>query len=40
MIWVYYLGAIEQVLEEFNNLDLLADKYPDAIYFYAELVMD
>jgi hypothetical protein len=41
MIFVYYNGVIEQVLEEFNpDISVLADKWPDAIYFYGALVTD
>lgn len=40
MVWVYYEGAIDQVLSEHNpDLNMLAGMYPDAIYFYAELMM-
>jgi hypothetical protein len=47
MVWVYYrtspvdFGTIDQVVTEYNpDLNMLADKYPDAIYFYAELSAD
>lgn len=39
-VWVYDGCAIDQVIPEFNpDLNMLAGMYPDAIYFYAELVI-
>lgn len=45
MCWVWHTQfegppVIEQVLEEFNNLEELPLIYPDAIYFYADLTTD
>jgi hypothetical protein len=45
MVWVWHTQfegppVIEQVLEEFNNLEVLPDLYPNAIYFYATLIED
>ncbi len=46
MIWVYYIepdgdiASVAQVIEKYNTLEALADKWPDAIYFEAELVCE
>jgi hypothetical protein len=39
-VWVYYRGQIDNVIPEYNVLENLVEKYPDAIYFYADLVME
>jgi hypothetical protein len=39
MVWVYYHGQLDNIIVELNAIELLAEKYPDAIYFFAELVM-
>lgn len=47
MLWVYqeYYGiepetSLEMVPEEFNDPGVLAEMYPHANYFYAELTTD
>lgn len=50
MVWVYeeyfesegYMArdSIQDVKEEFNDIGELADLFPNAIYFYAELTTE
>lgn len=39
MVWVYYKGKLDYVVEGLNKMNNLADLYPDAIYFYAGVVL-
>lgn len=34
MLWVYYNGRLEYVVEMLNDPEMLAYMYPNAIYFY------
>lgn len=47
MLWVYQehdgvepSTSIGDIIEEFNDVGMLAEMYPNAIYFYAELTTD
>lgn len=39
MLWVYYWGRLDYVVEDLNDPEALAEKYPDAIYFYAGVIL-
>lgn len=38
-IWVLWWGHLERIVEDLAHVELLAELYPDTIYFYAGLVM-
>lgn len=35
LYWVYYQGRLDFVVEQYNDPEALAARYPEAIYFYA-----